>query len=424
MNGSNIALLAVLLLLSAFFSACETAITSVNKIKIKYLSEQNTPESKAAKGVLKVLERYEEALSAILIGNNLVNLSISAIATILALTLLPSHIAEEYGAVISTIVTTLIVITFGEILPKSIARSRAERFCLSIYGAISGLMFVLKPLSMVFILSQRSTAKLLSKDKSTQNVTEDELKHFTHELETEGVLEEQESSLVRNALDFDETTAGEILTPRVGIAAVSLTDTAEKIQSVFLSEGYSRMPVYDKTLDHICGILHMRDFTKAMLNKETFDIRGVIQEAIFIPALMKISEALRNMQRKKLHMAVVVDQYGGTQGIVTLEDIIEELVGEIWDESDEVSSPVVFVNKNTIEVSGKLAINDFNRYFKKRGDNVEINSDSNTLGGWIFELFGKIPSPGDVIKTSRMEITVVSMEKLRVGKVKIKISDE
>ncbi|MCL2637606.1 MAG: hemolysin family protein [Oscillospiraceae bacterium] len=415
----DIILIAVMLVLSAFFSFSETAFTSVSRIKLKFKADSG---SKKAKSALAVLEKYDKALSTILIGNNVVNILLTALATVLILRTLPSHIAEHYGVLITTVSVTFLTLTFGDILPKTIARIKAENFCLVFGGFLRVFIIVLTPFSAVFLFFQKRLTNALTKgQEKTVSVTEQELLHFIEEIEDEGVLEEQESNLVQSALNFDETTAGEILTPRVNIIAVSQNEDINKVRDVFLSEGYSRMPVYEKTIDHVCGTLHIKDFMRRFISGEHFNIRDIMQEAIFVPSLMKISEVLKMMQKEKLHLAIVVDQYGGTEGLVTLEDIMEELVGEIWDEGDEVSSPIVFTADNVFEVSGELTVNDFNRYFKKREMGFEIISESNTVRGWVFELFSRIPEEKDALETELFKITVLTLAERRIKKLRFEI---
>jgi CBS domain containing-hemolysin-like protein len=404
-------------MLSAFFSASETAITSANKIRLRAKAEGGSAK---AKNALKIIERFDKALSTILIGNNIVNLSTSSVATILALQLLPSNL-EKYTPAISVFIISFVVITFGEILPKTIARLHAESFCMSISGVMRLCMFILTPFSSFFLLLQNISARLFSKGGQGVTVTEEELLQIIDDIEDEGVLEEHESSLVRQALIFDETTVGEILTPRVNITAISFNTDKDEIRDIFLSEGYSRVPVYDKSIDHITGILKLKDFIRKYSDSAEFNLRNIIGEALFIPALMKLPDALKLMQKEKSHMAVVVDQYGGTQGLVTLEDILEELVGEIFDEDDEVISQVVFTSENVFEVPGQLGKNDFNRYFEKHGLNFEIKSDSKTVGGWVFELFGKIPEKNDIVKTSDFAITVLSINSRMIERLSFEI---
>jgi len=414
----DIILISAMLALSAFFSFSETAFTSVSRIKLKYKADSG---SKKAKNALAVLEKYDKALSTILIGNNVVNILLTAVATVMILRILPPDIAEHYGVLITTITVTLLTLTFGDVLPKTIARIKAEGFCLAFGGFLRLLILVFTPFSAVFLLVQRGISRLFSKGEKAVSVTEQELIHFIEEIEDEGVLEEQESNLVQSALNFDETTAGQILTPRVNIVAVSVNEDINKVRDVFFAEGYSRLPVYEKTIDHICGTLYNKDFMRHFISGKSFSVREIMQEAMYVTSLMKISEVLKLMQKERFHLAVVLDQYGGTEGLVTLEDILEELVGEIWDEDDEISSPIVFTADNVFEVSGSLSINDFNRYFKKREMGFEIFSESNTVGGWVFELFGKIPNENEKIETTAFKITVLALSEKRIKKLRFEI---
>ncbi|MCL2693971.1 MAG: hemolysin family protein [Oscillospiraceae bacterium] len=417
---TDIIIISAMLILSAFFSFSETAFTSVSRIKLKYKADGG---SRKAKTALAVLEKYDKALSTFLIGNNVVNILLTAVATVMILRVLPHEIAEHYGVLITAVSVTFLTLTFGDILPKTIARIKAESFCLAFGGVLQLLIIIFTPFSAVFLFFQNRLSRALHGGKKSVSVTEQELLHFIEEIEDEGVLEEQESNLVQSALNFDETTAGEILTPRVNIVAVSVNEDINKVRDIFLAEGYSRIPVYEKTIDLVIGVLHSKDFMKRYISGETFSVRETMQEALFVTSLMKISEVLKLMQKEKIHLAIVVDQYGGTEGLVTLEDILEELVGEIWDEGDEVSLPVSFTSDSVFEVSGSLSVNDFNRYFKKRDTDLEIvcESDSKTVGGWVFELFGKIPAENDKTETDDFTITVLSLADKRIENLRFEI---
>jgi len=413
---ARIIIIALLVMLSAFFSASETALTGVNRIRLKHKAENGSANAKKA---LTLLAKYDRVLTTLLIGNNIVNLAASSVTTVFAITYLRG--LGGYDVLTATAALAVTVILFGEILPKTLAREHAEGFILAVSGVLRVLLFIFSPVSALIVFLQKGAAKLFSKGGKTVSVTEEELLHIIDEIEDEGVLEEHESLLVRSALEFDETTVGEIITPRVNITAVTLSDGAEKIRSVFVNEGYSRLPVYDKTIDRIVGVITNKDFTKKILMGEqldNFDIRGVMQEILHIPALMKLPEALKLMQKGKMHLAAVVDQYGGTEGIVTLEDILEELVGEIWDEGDEATLPVKFVNSGVFEVGGSLSKNDFNRFFESKNADIEIVSESNTVGGWVYELFGKIPEVGESVASGRVKITVTGMDGKRIGKIR------
>ena len=404
-----------MIVFSAFFSASETAYTSANKIRLRSKAENG---KKSAARALKIIEKYDKTLTTILIGNNIVNILTSSLATVLFIDLLND---ADKGSVVSTIVVTIVVLIFGEILPKTIAKSNAETFACAISGIMSFLMTVFTPLSAVFILLQKGANKLFASKNKEVSMTEQELISIIDEIEDEGVLEEQEGSLVKSALEFDETIVSEVITPRVNIVAVEINSDIEKVKDLFIKEQYSRLPVYEKTVDHIVGVITQHDFFEKIVRGESFTIYDIMQDTLHIPNLMKISDVLKQMQKNKLHLAVVVDQYGGTEGIVTLEDIIEELVGEIWDESDEITAPVKFISETVFETSGEVSQNDFNRFFEARAMDFSINTESNTVGGWLFELFGRIPEENDSIRTDNFIITVKSLHDFRVGTVQFEI---
>ena len=410
----QIVLIIILIMMSAFFSAAETAFSSVNRIRLKSMADGG---SRGAERALVILKKYDKVLTTILIGNNIVNIAMSSIATMLAVTLL----GEQYGSLAATIATTLIVLTFGEVMPKSIAKDFAEPICIGISAVLSFLMVIFTPFSAFFIMLKKGVSKLVHK-KSSVSVTEEELMAIIDEIEDEGVLEQQESNLVRSALQFDEITVDEIITPRVSITAVEVTDSAEEVREKFLSEEYSRMPVYEKTLDNIIGIITEKDFFKEYEHKGSdLTVRELMQETIYIPHLLKISEVLKMMQKKKCHMSVVLDQHGGTLGIVTMEDLLEELVGEIWDESDEVKSPVTAVSDTEFEVYGDVSLNSLRRYLANRDISIDIESEAHTVAGWVLELFGSIPQSGDVTETDDFIVTVLEAASLRVNKVRFRL---
>lgn len=408
-----VAIIVVLIIFSAFFSASETAFTCANRIRLKGKADDG---SKSAKTALYIMDRYDKALTTILVGNNIVNIATSSIATVMFTFLLADN-----GPLVSTVITTVVVLIFGEIVPKTVAKAHADAFVLTIGGILRFLMFLFTPISAFFLLLQKGATKLFAKKSKDVSVTEQELMQIIDEIEDEGVLEEQESNLVRSALEFDETIVDEILTPRIKIVAVEVNDDIETLKKLFFDEGYSRIPVYEKSIDHIVGVVNHKEFLHKLMEKKDFILRDIVTETMFVPSLMRISEILKKMQKEKLHMAVVVDQYGGTEGIVTLEDILEELVGDIWDENDEIVSPVKFTSENVFEVMGEVSLIDFNRYFENRNMEFEINSDCNTVGGWVVELFGKIPEPNDVVKTSDFIITVLTVNERTVGKMRFEI---
>lgn len=409
----QIFLIVILIVCSAFFSATETALNSANKIRLKNMADNG---SHAAQRTLNVLAKYDKALTTILIGNNIVNIACSSIATILAINL----VGEKYGSLVSTIATTVIVLIFGEVMPKSIAKDFAEPMAMIASGIISFLMVIFTPFSAFFILLKKGLSKIFHRKESV-SMTEEELKVMIDEIEDEGVLETQESNLVRSALEFDEITVDEIITPRVRITAVEAGENIDDVRKKFLQEEYSRMPVYERTLDNIIGIITEKEFFKQYEKSSDFTIRSIMQETIYLPQMQKLSEVFRTMQKQKCHMSVVLDQHGGTLGIVTMEDILEELVGEIWDESDEVKSPVTVVGNNIFEVYGDVSLNSLRRFLEARDIPADIESEAHTVAGWVLGLFGSIPKSGDVISNGCFTVTVLDAAELRVNRVRIEI---
>ncbi len=420
----DVILIVILIALSAFFSASETALSSANKIRLKSMADNG---SRGAERALKVVKKYDKTITTILIGNNIVNIACSSIATLLTINLMNNispMSGDLYGSLVSTIVTTVVVLIFGEVLPKSIAKDNAESFSIIAAVPISFLMIIFTPFSALFILLKKGVAKMMHQ-KETVSMTEEELKVIIDEIEDEGVLETQESNLVRSALEFDEITVDEIITPRVRLVAVEISDSIAEVREKFLSEEYSRMPVYEKTLDNIIGIITEKDFFKAYEKSgEELTIRSILQETIYLPHLLKISEVLKTMQKQKCHISVVLDQHGGTLGIVTMEDILEELVGEIWDESDEVKAPVTPVSDSVYEIYGDVSLNSLRRYFNSRDVELDITSEAHTVAGWVLELFGSIPKSGDAHESENFVVTVLEAENLRIGKVRLEIKEK
>ncbi len=418
----NIVLIVILIAFSAFFSASETALTSANRIRLKNMADNG---SGAAARTLKILQKYDKAVTTILIGNNIVNIACSSIATLLTISLISESFGEaagnHYGSLVSTVWTTLVILIFGEVMPKSIAKDHAESVSMGVSAVISFLMLIFTPFSAFFIGLKNLAAKLL-RSKESVSVTEEELMAIIDEIEDEGVLEEQESDLVRSALQFDEITVDEIITPRVRIVAVDVNDTAAEVREKFFKEQYSRMPVFDKNLDNIIGIINEKDFINAYERKGAeLSVRELVQDTVYLPSMQKISEVLRVMQKKKCHMSVVLDQHGGTLGIVTMEDLLEELVGEIWDESDEVKSPVTMRSDNVLEVYGEVSLQSLRRFMESRDIDADIDSEAHTVAGWVLELFGTIPQSGDETESEELKVTVLEASELRVNKVRIEL---
>lgn len=402
----NIIIILLLLVLSALFSSCETAFSSVNKIRLKnYAAKGNKKAEKA----LKIANKFEDALTAILIGNNIVNILSTSISTVLF-----TQILGPGGVGVATVVMTVLVLIFGEITPKSFAKNHAEQCTLMFAEPLSVFMIILKPIVMIFQVIQK-----LFKPKTEQpSVTEDELKYIIDEIQEQGVLEEQESDLVLSALEFDEITVDEILIPRVNVTAIEKHTPFNEIKEKFLKDMYSRLPVYEKNIDNIVGVITNKSFFRLM-NENKEDITEIIQEIIHISDLKLISEALKEMQKSKMHMAVVMDQYGGTKGIITMEDIIEELVGEIYDENDEVISHFIKTGDNEYEVSGELSISDMLENLHMPEDIIECSG--NSIGGWVMELLGHVAEENETVQSGIFKMTVISMEDQKILKIRLEI---
>ena len=410
-----IAVIALLVLFSAFFSSTETAFSSVSKIRLKNKAENG--DKKAAKA-LYIVENYDNALSAILVGNNIVNIASSALATLLFV----SFLGDATGTIVSTIVLTIVVLVCGEVIPKNFAIENNEQICIAFAGVLRFFMIIFTPVTFLLLKLTDGVKKLSSKNKEkSPTVTEDELKYIVESIEEEGVLEEQESELVQSALEFDEKTAYDILTPRVDMIAVDADDDIENIKELILKERFSRIPVFKDNIDNIIGVIYSRDFLEAMLTEKNPDINSLIQPAYFIYRSKKLSSLLADFKYKKLHFAVVTDDYGGTLGIVTMEDLLEQIVGDIWDEDEEIEHKFRKTGENRYEISGDMNIDDMLELFDK--DDRYLHSDSKSVGGWVIEQIGDIPEKGLTFEYKELTVTVDSVEDQRINTVSIRYQE-
>ena len=394
--------IAVLILLSGFFSCTETAFSFANTIRLKALTDNGV---KRAKHALWVCDNFDRALTAILIGNNVVNLGCSSLATILCLNLF-----ENYGAAIATGGTTFLVLTFGEVIPKCIGKEKSDGIVLHTGLLLRVMTYILTPLVYLFIGIKSLVMKIGHIKKNSPSVTEDELKYIIETIEEEGILEEQESELVQSALEFDEKTAQEILTPRVDVTVIDIDDTPEEIHDLIIRERYSRIPVYENDIDNIIGILHTRDYLEKVIDGEA-DIRSLITPAHFIYKNQKLSDILNDFRASKLHIAIVTDEYGGFLGIVTMEDLLEEIVGDIWDEDEDIGHTCTQMGENKYLVSGDMDLSElFELFDMKPDDDIE----SNSVGGFIVEQIGDIPIRGTRLKYEDLTFTVKRVKNRRI----------
>ena len=408
----DVFIIVILLILSALFSASETALSSVNKVRLRSYADDGN--NKRAKMAIKLTDNFDKTLTTILIGNNIVNLASTTVATVM--------ITVRFGAKFvpaSTAVMTVLVIIFGEIIPKNIANEFSEKVSMFIAYPLYGLLVILTPIVWLLIKLKNLVIRLCGGSKESPTMTEEELKYIIDEIEDEGVLDENESDLVKSALEFSDITISEILIPRVNISAVEIDQSPEEIKDAFITSHFSRLPVYEKTIDSIVGIIHEKNFFDMYLNGRR-DIREIIQKPLYIFELTPISDIMQQMQRAKTHMAVVVDQYGGTQGIVTMEDIIEELVGEIYDETDEEDTSFVVLGDNEYEVSADLSVRDFLGNIE--ADPEEIETDCNSIGGLVMENLDRIPETGEEVEIGRFRFKVVSIDEQRIQRVRISVS--
>ena len=401
----------VLVLLSGFFSGTETAFSCVNKIKLKTLVSQGKKNAKAVYQFAD--ERYDKLVTAILVGNNVVNLTASALGTILFAKLIAN---PDVATTVSTAVLTVVVLLFGEITPKYLASVYPEKMCFLFYPLIQLFYWLLFPLCQIFDLYKGGLTKLF-KLKKDETVTDEELLSLVEEAEESGTLKEDESELVRSALEFDDLKVEDILVPRVDVYAVDEDSTMEEIREVFQKTGYSRLPVYKDTIDNVIGLIHERDFFAGYVNGEK-EIGHLVQDIVFTTEHTRISALLKQLQKQKIHMAAVSDEYGGLVGIVTLEDILEELVGEIWDEHDEEEVYYGKISDDEYWMDGRCSLDEFFELYETEMDDEEY--ESNTIGGWVTETYGQIPPIGETVRMNNIEIKIVKATKKKVLKVRCK----
>ena len=409
-TGMLIAII-ILILLSGFFSSTETAYSCANKIKLRALA---TDGNKKAKKVLDVAENnFDKLISTILVGNNIVNLTASTLCTLFFAKILVGKTVDS--AVVSTIVITVTVLIFGEITPKFIAKSAPEKFSMLIHPLAMFFFYLFTPLNLIFSGWKWLIGKIFHL-KTEDVVTEDEIMTIVEEAEEDGTIKSEETELIRSVIEFDDLEVGDILVPRVNIVSVDVTDSMEKIRQVFDSEGYSRLPVYKDSIDTIIGTIHQKDFYGAYL-KGKKGIDGIMQNAYYTTEHVKISALLKNLQKNKVHIAVVLDEYGGTLGLVTLEDILEELVGEIWDEHDEVVNYFKEIDQKTFVVDGRATLFELFEYFDIDSD--ENVFETNTVSGWVIEMLGEIPTAGAKFDFLNLTVEVQKSTVKRVLTVKI-----
>lgn len=398
--------LAVLVLLSAYFSATETAFSSVNRIRLKNMAEDGNRKAALA---LSLTDQYDNLLSTILIGNNIVNIAAASLATVLF-----TRYFGNAGVTLSTVVMTVVVLIFGEVSPKSMAKESPERFCQFSAPIVRVLNTLLTPLNFLF----RQWKKLLRrifKPGEERGITEDELITIVDEAQSEGGIGEHEGELIRAAIEFSDLTVEDVFTPRVDVEAVAVDSAMQEISDLFLETGFSRLPVYDGTVDNIIGIVHEKDFYRSLVSGRQ-DIADITEKILCTTLNTNISVLLRQLQHAKAHMAVVVDEYGGTAGIVTMEDILEELVGDIWDEHEEVIEEFRKVGEGRYVIQCTANLEDM---FELLG--LDDEYDSVTVSGWVFQELGHVPRVGDTFVYEDLRVLVTKTDARRVLEIEVEV---
>lgn len=415
MSTTNIIFLVIVIIciiLSGYFSATETAFTAINKIRLRAKAEDG---DKGAKRVLKLADKYDRLLTTILIGNNVVNILASSLFTLLLIDLIPD---SGLATTLSTVILTVVVLIFGEITPKALAKEFPEGFARFSAPAIGALTWILFPFTFLFGLWKKLMLKIF-KHKEDNTITDDELKIMVEEAEHEGGINAQESDLIRSAIEFNDLEAKDILVPRVDVEAIDCDTPLEEVDKIFLETRYSRLPVYKDSIDNIIGILHEKDFIKQRADNG-FSLEKAAKPTVFVVSTTKISAVLQQLQKSKSHMAVVSGEFGDTVGIITMEDILEELVGEIWDEHDEVLSDITQISDTEYKVLGSTTVNDLCEYFNLG----TVDSESATVGGWVIDMLGKVPDMGDELTYGNLQITVAKTEFRRITELKVVVLSE
>ena len=412
--GWQIAILVILVALSAFFSGTETAFTSFNKTRMKTLAQDG---NKKAKAVLDIEDKYEKFLSTMLVGNNIVNISATTLSTIVFTKFMNGD--ADLGATVATVVMTVVVLLFGEITPKTLAKDFAEKYTMSTCGLVKFLMTVFTPITLILASGPKKfLGFVFKKDYSADTVTEEEIITMVEEAESDGEIDEHESELIRNAIEFNDLEVSAILTPRVDIVAISKDTSLDEIKDVYRTSGFSRLPIYVETIDNIIGVMHEKDFNK-MLHDGGSDINDIVNGVICITESMKISKLLREFQSAKTHMAIVVDEYGGTAGLVTMEDVLEGLVGEIWDEHDEVIENIKQIDDITYVVNCGASLSELCELYDFSDEVLEENA---TVNGFVMDNLGKVPEVGDSFSYDNLDFEVIKVDGRRASEVNIVVN--
>ena len=406
---SSILILVLLITISAYFSATETAYSSLNKIKLKSIANKGNKKAKLA---LELSEKYDSVISTILIGNNIVNIATASLATVLFTKLLGSS-----GVTVSTIVMTILILIFGEISPKSIAKDIPESFAIVSAPLLNAFCIILKPVNNLFCLWKKILSKVFKIQKHS-GITEDEILTIAEEAENEGGINPQQLEIIKSAIELNDQEVIEAFTPRVDMVAIKDSCSKEELLNLFIESGFSRIPVYHDNIDNVIGIINEKDLINIVVNNKNEEISSIIKPLNVIQPHMKLSQLLKVLQNNKSHMALIADEYGGTMGIITLEDILEELVGEIWDEHDKVVNDIEKIAEDEYIVRGNANIEKVLEEF-----DLEEEFEVNSVNGWVMQQFGKIPKVGESFEYKNLKIVVQKATKRCVLEIRITVNE-
>ena len=401
------------ILLSAYFSGAEMALSACNRIRLESQAEKG---SRASARALKLAENYDDTLSAILIGNNLVNITASSLTTVAVILLTGSDKLNWLG----TLIVTVLVIIFGETIPKIFCKKNSNKVAVSVSGSLTLIRLIFLPVSFLVVFLVSLITKPLKEDEKEDDDEEhvEELQSIIETAEDEGVLDSERSEMVAAAIDFSDRSADEVMTARVDVQAIDIEDDREEIIRTALSSTHSRIPVYEGTIDHIIGMVHLNHLLKALSEDENTDLHDILMEPCYVYKTTRLPQVLDILKKKRQHLAVVTDEYSGTLGVISLEDVLEQIVGDIWDETDEVEEEVVQVNEDEFRVDGDMAIGDFLELLQL--DEETFDYDSQTAGGFAIEFFGDFPEVGDSFTYEGYAITVTEMDERRVTELSVK----
>ena len=411
----NVIIIIICLLFSAFFSSAEIAFASANKTRLKLAAEEK--KSTAAKLAYKIYENYESALATILIGNNLVNILSESVATVIIIGLMGAS-----NAWIATIGMTVIVLICGEIVPKVVVKTMPETFSTLFAIPLYALMIITKPIVVVVDGLVKLLSRLWKKGVVDEPISEEELETILDTVEDEGIIDEEKCDLLQSAFEFDDVQAYEIITPRVDMIAIDAeSDRAEMLEQI-LSSPYTRIPVYKDTIDNIIGILHVNLVMRALTEDPEADVLGSLMEPVFVHKTTALDDVLKTMRLQRIHMVIVTDENGGVMGILTMEDVMEQLVGDIWDENDEIEPEVVELSDGTLEIDGDMRIEDF--FDEVEFDDRDVDDDNATVGGFVVQQLGHYADPGDTVDYENLSFTVLETDNRRIERLKVEVLPE